>query len=133
MRFFMNQLLGLVAGGLVMVTGFAQAAQPVVPVRPAIVPNQPKINFQPMNQPKINFQPVNQPKVNVQYNVGSRPIGWDWWRTYPYSQYNLWRNSYWDATYYPYAPVQMYPYYIVPSVPQPIPIPEPFDIGSSYR
>jgi hypothetical protein len=125
MRLFMNQLLGLAAGGLVIVTALAQpaqAAQPVVPNRPNIVPAARPV-------------PVSQPKVNFQYN-SSRPIGWDWWRTYPYSPYNTWRNPYWYSTYnvyYPYAPVQTYPYYIYVPVPQPTPVPQPYDVGSSYR
>jgi hypothetical protein len=124
MRLFMNQLLGMAAGALVMVTAFvqpAQAAPPVVPNRPYVVPTT---------------RPVNRPAVYPQYNGANRPIGWDWWRTYPYSQYNAWRNPYWYPTYniyYPYTAVQTYPYYFYPPVPQPAPIPQPYDIGSSYR
>ena len=43
--------------------------------------------------------------------------GWDWWRTYPYSSYNAWRNPYW---YYPYTPYVVYPYYY-----QGVPVVEP--------
>jgi hypothetical protein len=124
MRLF-NQLLGLAAGGLLMV-GFAQparAAQPVMPGRPNVVPSD------------TPNRPAPQPYVYPQYNGGSnRPIGWDWWRTYPYSQYNAWRNSYWYPPYnynFPYAPYEAYPYY--PSVPQPAPIPQPWGIGSGAR
>jgi hypothetical protein len=122
MRLFMNQLLGMAAGALVMVTAFvqpAQAAPPVVPNRPYVVPTT---------------RPVNRPAVYPQYNGASRPIGWDWWRTYPYSQYSAWRNPYPTYNiYYPYTAVQTYPYYFYPPVPQPAPIPQPYDIGSSYR
>jgi hypothetical protein len=128
MRFFTNQLLGLVAGSLVMVTAAAQPAQaapPVVPSRPNVVPS-----YTPARS-------ASQVIVYPQYNGGSnRPIGWDWWRTYPYSNYNAWRNSYWYPPYnynYPYAPYEAYPYYPVPPVPQPAPIPQPWGIGSSYR
>jgi hypothetical protein len=103
MRLFMQQILGLAAGCLVMVTGFAQPAQaapPVVPGRPAVAPS-----YTPA-------RPAVQPTVYPQYNGGSRPIGWDWWRTYPWSPYNAWQNRYWYPPYntnYPYAPDQAYP------------------------
>jgi hypothetical protein len=125
MRLF-NQLLGLAAGGLVMVTAFAQPAQAapptVLPGRPNVVPSYPA-------------RPANQVIVYPQYNGGSsRPIGWDWWRTYPYSSYNAWRNSYWYPPYnynYPYAPYEAYPYY--PPVPPIPPVPQPWGIGSGAR
>jgi uncharacterized protein (TIGR03000 family) len=44
-------------------------------------------------------------------NSGHMP-GWDWWRTYPWSSYNAWRNPYWYPPYnysYPYAPYEAYP------------------------
>jgi hypothetical protein len=54
----------------------------------------------------------------VNPSIGAtRPIGSDWWRTYPYSSYNSWRNPYWYQPYngyYPVAPVQVLPYYPAP-------------------
>jgi hypothetical protein len=125
MRFFMYQLLGVAAGGLVMLTAFAQpakAAQPITTARPYVVPAT---------------RPATQPYVYPQYNGGSRPIGWDWWRTYPYSQYNAWQNPYWYPPYntnYPYPPDQAYPYPVPQPYPAPQPpIPQPWGTGSSYR
>jgi hypothetical protein len=119
MSVFMRQILGLAAGGLILVTGFAQPAQAASPYTPA--------------------RPTYQPIVYPQYNGGSRPIGGDWWRTYPWSPYNAWQNPYWYPPYnknYPYPPDQAYPYYPVPRpypVPQPTPIPSPWGIGSGVR
>jgi hypothetical protein len=119
MSVFMRQILGLVAGGLVLVTASIQPAQAASPYTPA--------------------RPTYQPIVYPQYNGGSRPIGGDWWRTYPWSPYNAWQNPYWYPPYnnnYPYPPNQAYPYYPVPRpypVPQPAPIPSPWGIGSGVR
>jgi len=75
--------LGLMTGALLLV-GSAQAAPP----RPAPV--------------------VHRPPVNP--GMQTRP-GQDWWRIYPWSAYNAWRNIYWYPPYnpyYPYAPIQAY-------------------------
>jgi hypothetical protein len=128
MLYYIRPLLGL-AAGLVLVAAIAQPAQaagPVIINRPSVVPAS---------------RPAYQPAVYPNYNGGSRPIGWDWWRTYPYSNYNAYRNLYWYPPYnynYPYAPASAYPYYpiVVPQpypVPQPAPVPQPYDFGSSYR
>ena len=130
-----RHLLGLAAGGLVLVTAFAQPAQ----AAPPISANRPYVA--PTYTPTVN-RPVNQPFVYPNYNGGSsRPIGWDWWRTYPYSSYNAWRNPYWYPPYnnnYPFVPDQANPYYpyVVPQpypVPQPAPAPQPWGIGSTGR
>ena len=120
---YIRPLLGL-AAGLVLVAAIAQPAQAAGPVI--------------INRPNV---PAYRPAVYPNYNGGSRPIGWDWWRTYPYSNYNAWRNPYWYPPYnsnYPYVPDQAYPYYpiVVPQpypVPQTAPIPQPWGIGSGSR
>ena len=51
--------------------------------------------------------------------------GWDWWRTYPWSPYNAWKNPYWYPPYngnYPYPPDTAYPYNPYPVSP-PVPLP----------
>jgi hypothetical protein len=82
-------------------------------------------------------RPIVFPPAN-----GGRPIGGDWWRTYPWSPYNAWRNPYWYPPYndnYPYPPDQAYPYTPYP-VPRPYPVPQPYPaplpwggIGSGSR
>jgi uncharacterized protein (TIGR03000 family) len=50
------------------------------------------------------------------YNRNRMP-GWDWWRIYPWSPYNAWRNPYWYPPYnynYPYPPYQAGGYYYPP-------------------
>jgi uncharacterized protein (TIGR03000 family) len=51
--------------------------------------------------------------VQQHMNPGMMP-GQDWWKIYPWSAYNAWRNPYWYPPYntnYPFAPNQAYPYY----------------------
>jgi len=57
----------------------------------------------------------------------TRPIGWDWWRTYPYSDYNYGRNPY-NPIIYPY-PGAYYPPVMIPDQrpeadPMPVVIPQ---------
>jgi hypothetical protein len=120
-------LLGLAAGGLVLITATAQPATAAPPaaryqpyVRPAYAPTK--------------ALPVNQ-RSYWRYN-GVRP-GSDWWRIYPWSPYNAWRNPYWYPPYnkfYPYPPYQAYPYYssypVIPPIP---PLPPVDGIGSPNR
>jgi hypothetical protein len=50
-------------------------------------------------------------------NPNGRPIGWDWWKTYPWSPYNAWKNPYWYPPYnpnYPFPPDQAYPNRLYP-------------------
>lgn len=87
---FRNRLLlaAAVLGGTLFLGSMVQAAPPVRPMpRPPVVVNRPALP---------NPAPNN------------RMPGWDWWRTYPYSPYNAWRNPYW---YYPYTPYVVPPYY----------------------
>jgi uncharacterized protein (TIGR03000 family) len=67
------------------------------------------------------FRPVYRPAYPVRpvYNP-VHPPGWDWWKIYPWSPYNAWRNPYWYPPYntnYPYPPYEAYsgnyvtPYY----------------------
>jgi hypothetical protein len=116
---FKNYLLGIAAGSLLLVGGVtpAEAAGPVRPV--AVV------------QPGRAL-PVTGGKIGYQRIDPRHPPGWDWWRTYPWSPYNAWRNPYWYPpynNYYPYPPVQAYPYsyYQVPNV---VPVPSPFYYGA---
>ena len=151
----MRNILGLAAGGLILVAASAQPAgaappraprpaqpspRPTVPARPApaaqygapVRPGVPSVQVRPKPLPLT--RPTIYPKGNR-----TRPIGWDWWRTYPWSPYNAWQNPYWYPPYnknYPYPPDQAYPYYPVPRpypVPQPTPIPSPWGIGSGVR
>src|SRR5262249_28710098 len=118
--------LALAAGCLTVV---AVSAQPVCAAPPAGLhrPNVP-----PVYVPR-NPLPVRPPAGNPYYN-GTRPIGGDWWRTYPWSPYNAWRNPYWYPPYnnnYPYPPNEAYAYY---PVPQPCPVPWPWGgIGPGNR
>jgi hypothetical protein len=125
----MRHIRGLATASLILVAGAAQAAPPAAPGRP---------NPQPALS---NALRPSQPKVNPQYN-GARPIGGDWWRTYPWSPYNAWRNPYWYPPYntnYPYPPDQaypLYPYPVRPPYPTPLPYPVPLPwgtIGSGNR
>jgi len=65
--------------------------------------------FRPMPQPPV----VNRPGLPNPI-PNPRPPGWDWWRTYPWSNYNAWRNRYW---YYPYTPYVVPPYYYPAAAP----------------
>src|SRR5262249_47721120 len=112
--------------------GFARpgipSAQPGVPARPAM----------PSAPVGPNLQLPTRPTVFPQHH-GTRP-GSDWWRIYPWSPYNTWRNPYWYPPYnynYPFPPDAAYPYnpaaypYNPYVIPQPYPVPPvPFP-GSS--
>jgi uncharacterized protein (TIGR03000 family) len=93
--------LGLMTGSLLLV-GNAQAAPQPTPagMRPAVSPNR---------------------------GMQMRP-GQDWWRIYPWSAYNAWRNAYWYPPYntsYPFPPSQAYPGGYLPSVIVPTTMPVP--------
>jgi uncharacterized protein (TIGR03000 family) len=66
--------------------------------------------------------PVYRPAYPIRpvYNPSHMP-GWDWWRIYPWSPYNAWRNPYWYPPYntnYPYPPYEAYSgSYVYPSYP----------------
>lgn len=85
-----------------------------------------------MSRPTMSQPMMSRPTMGTYYhpqvNYGFHPNnaaahhmpGWDWWRTYPWSPYNAWRNPYWYPPYnnnYPYAPYEAnmgnytYPYY----------------------
>jgi hypothetical protein len=78
-----------------------------------------------------NIYPDRRPTINP-LNPQNRMPGSDWWRTYPWSPYNAWKNPYWYPPYntnYPYPPDEVYPYY-----PYPTPFPFPGNgIGSGHR
>jgi hypothetical protein len=130
----MWNILGLATGSLILVAASAQparAAQPGAPVRPGMPPAQ--VRPHPL--------PLPQPTVAPQYH-GTPPIGSDWWRIYPWSPYNAWKNPYWYPPYndnYPFPPNGAYPQppYVVPRsypVPQPVPVPWPWGgIGTDRR
>ena len=129
----MCNILGLAVGSLILVAASAQpahAAQPGAPFRPGV----------PSAQVRPNPLPLTRPTVAPQYH-GTPPIGGDWWRIYPWSPYNAWKNPYWYPPYntnYPYPPDQAYPYNPYPynpyPAPQPLPPPLPWGgIGSSYK
>ena len=107
-------ILGLAAGGLVLVAASTQpasAAPQGAPFRPGVPPAPVRPNPLPQNRPTV-YPPFN----------GTRPIGEDWWRTYPWSPYNAWKNPYWYPPYnnnYPYPPDEAYP-------PNPYPVPRPY-------
>ena len=134
MSHYMRNILGLAAGGLILVAASAQparAAQPGAPFRPGV----------PSAQVRPNPLPQTRPTVAPQYR-GTPPIGGDWWRIYPWSPYNAWKNPYWYPPYnknYPFPPDGAYPQppYLAPRpsrVPQPVPVPLPGGgIGSNRR
>jgi uncharacterized protein (TIGR03000 family) len=71
-----------------------------------------------MSRPVMGSYRPYYPSYHYAYSGGRMP-GWDWWRTYPWSAYNAWRNPYWFPPYntnYPYAPYEaggygyVYPY-----------------------
>ena len=111
MRHCMWNILGLAAGGLILVAASAppaRAAQHGTAFRPGV----------PSAQVRPNRLPLTRPTLYPQYNR-TRPIGGDWWRIYPWSPYNAWRNPYWYPPYnnnYPFPPDGAYPYspYLVP-------------------
>ena len=128
----MRNSLGLAAVSLILVAASAlpaRAAQQPAPSRPGV----------PSAQVRPN--PLPLPTVYPPYNP-TRPIGGDWWRIYPWSPYNAWRNPYWYPPYnnnYPFPPYRAYPYnpYLMPQpypVPQPVPVPFPWgNTGSDRR
>jgi hypothetical protein len=102
-------VLGLAAGGLILVAAAAQTAS----AAPQTKPYQPTV-------PSAVVRP-NMPSEATVFppHHGTRPIGGDWWKIYPWSPYNAWKNPYWYPPYtpsYPYPPNQVYPYYPYPVV-----------------
>jgi hypothetical protein len=124
----MPWILGLAAAGLLVV---AASAQPAAAAPPAGVfrPNVPP-TFAPNRLP-------GNPWPAHPHNNGVGPIGRDWWKIYPWSPYNAWKNPYWYPPHnpnYPYPPVEAYPSYPPPRpfpAPQPYPAPPWGGIGSS--
>jgi hypothetical protein len=138
MGFCKSYMLGLAACGLLLVAATAQPASaggPALPGRPAVPtvqpaprpastlpalrpPVQPPAStlpaLRPPVQPPASTLPALRPPIDPTNRVRPMPPGWDWWRTYPYSSYNAWRNSYWYPPYnpyYPFPPDDAYPYY----------------------
>ncbi len=73
------------------------------------------------NPARGQFRPVGRPAVvpSVPLNRPGVLPGSDWWRIYPWSPYNAWRNPYWYPPYnpdYPYPPPQAGPV-IPPALP----------------
>lgn len=138
MSCFNCYLMTSAAGVLVLMASTVQPASAVQPfqprtptfVTPSVRPIQPyNPNF---NTP--NIIPGIQNGINWNRNTG--PIGGDWRRTYPWSDYNAWKNPYWYPPHnnnYPFPPDQANPY--VPYPMPPYPQPDSFDggIGSSLR
>ena len=126
-------ILGWAAGGLLLIAASAQpasAAWPAAPDRPSVSPTYRPANTLPGRRP-----PTYPP------NHETRMPGSDWWRTYPWSPYNAWKNPYWYPPYnrnYPYPPDAAYPVF-----PYPVPSPAPLlpdrpalpdrPIGAGYR
>ena len=121
------------AGGLLLIATSAQLASAAPPVAPY------RTRVQPAYGP-ANALPERRPAPDPS-NRGGRMPGWDWWRTYPWSPYNAWKNPYWYPPYnrnYPYPPGAAYPVY-----PYPVPSPAPLlpdrpalpdlPIGAGYR
>jgi hypothetical protein len=108
-------ILGLAAAGLLVVSASARpaaAAPPTGAYRPVVSPTSVPNRFNP-----------NQWQARPHDN-GMMP-GSDWWKIYPWSPYNAWKNPYWYPPYntsYPYPPDQAYPY---PPYPVPPPYPAP--------
>jgi hypothetical protein len=122
-----RHVLGWAAGGLLLIAASAQpasAAGPVTPNRPKVPPAYGPANTLPERRPTID--PANHQ---------TRLPGSDWWRTYPWSPYNAWRNPYWYPPYnpnYPYPPDAAYPGYPYPAPPGRLPLPGGA-IGSGHR
>jgi hypothetical protein len=96
-------VLGLAAGGLILVAAAAQTAFAAPQTRP-YQPTVPSAVVRPNMPSQATVFPPHH---------GTRPIGWDWWKIYPWSPYNAWKNPYWYPPYnpnYPYPPNQVYPY-----------------------
>ena len=104
-------ILGWAAGGLLLIAASAtpaSAAGPAAPGRPSVSPAYGPATTLPGRRP-----PVYPPSYDT------RMPGSDWWRIYPWSPYNAWKNPYWYPPYntnYPYPPDQASPYnpYLVP-------------------
>jgi hypothetical protein len=117
-------ILGLAAAGLIVIAASAQPAAAALPTsvyRPNVSPT-----YVPNRLPGNRWQA--DPRDN-----GVGPIGGDWWKIYPWSPYNAWKNPYWYPPYntnYPYPPDQAYPSY---PVPPPTPVPPWGGIGSTHR
>jgi hypothetical protein len=128
-----RHVLGWAAGGLLLIAASAQpasAAGPAAPDRPSVSPAYGPANTLPGRRP-----PIYPPDHEI------RMPGSDWWRIYPWSPYNAWKNPYWYPPYnhnYPYPPGAAYPVYPYP-VPPPAPLlPGPpalpgLPIGAGYR
>ena len=121
-----RNILGLAAGGLILVAASAQparAAQHRAPIRPGVPPAPVRPKPLPLTRPTVHPQPDR-----------ARPIGWDWWRIYPYSPYNAWKNPYWYPPYnnnYPFPPDEAHPPAPYP-VPRPYPGPQPVPMPSPW-
>ena len=113
-------ILGWAAGGLLLIAASAtpaSAAGPVTPQRTQVAPA-----YGPGNTFPGRRLPIYPP------NQGTRMPGSDWWRTYPWSPYNAWKNPYWYPPYnryYPYPPDVAYPVYPYPVPPSALPLPYP--------
>ena len=128
-----RHVLGWATGALLLIAASAQpapAAGPVTPGRPVVPPA-----YRP-----VNTVPERRPAADLAHRNGRLP-GSDWWRIYPWSPYNAWRNPYWYPPYnrdYPYPPDAAYPVY-----PYPVPPPAPLlpdrpaipgrPLGAGYR
>jgi hypothetical protein len=128
-----RHVLGWAAGGLLLIAASAppaSAAGPFTPIQPKVLPAYGPANILPQRRP-----PIDPP------NHQTRLPGSDWWRIYPWSPYNAWKNPYWYPPYntnYPYPPDAAYPVY-----PYPVPSPAPLlparpalpdlPLGAGYR
>jgi len=116
MKHRMSWILGLAAAVVLVI---AASAQPAAAAPPTWAYRQ---NVLATSVP--NRFPGNQWQARPLDNGGA-PIGSDWWKIYPWSPYNAWKNPYWYPPYntnYPYPPNQAYPYNPYPA-PQPYPAP----------
>jgi hypothetical protein len=116
-------IFGSALVALALTVGVSQAAYPPRPGRPGLppawAPQPPASTFRPVmpNRP-ARVQPWDRPAV--------RP-GSDWWRTYPWSPYNIYNPANPYSPYY--NPYWRYdnPYRVAPLVPpSPVPVPEPW-------
>jgi hypothetical protein len=150
MNHFTRYVLGLAAGCLIPAAAFAQGPGLGGP-NPYLRPTTQQIYNPGRMQPMYTsgrVTPLTPAMVNPVYNPGrvapltpltpsvvnpgynpSQPIGSDWWKIYPWSPYNAYRNPYWYPPYntnYPYPPNQAYPYPYPYPMPQPYPAPSPW-------
>jgi hypothetical protein len=111
----MRWILGLAAAGLIVMAASARpaaAAPPARVYRPNVSPAYAANSFR------------GNPWQARPHDNGMAPIGSDWWKIYPWSPYNAWKNPYWYPPYntnYPYPPDQAYPYTPYPAPPYPAP------------